>query len=110
MSYSPNVAVPPVHKMVVQTCPAFRGESTTFIRLYVGMTEDKFHRSSGADRENCKELFSIDQMQDGRYKLVHVTSTLSLRDRSKRVRGVTTTSDKIDRILQKFVDSLQVSV
>lgn len=104
MSYSPQILVPSAHKMTVHTSSAFDTEPTTFIRLYVGMTEDQFHRSSGADRENCKESFSVNRMRDGRYKLTHMTS--SLHDRSKRVRGFTGKSERVDQALQRFIDSL----
>lgn len=106
IAYFPNVQVPAQHKMVVHMTAAFLTDPTTYIKVYVGMTDEQFHRSSGAQRENCKEMFAVDPLANGRYQLRHIESTTCLHGRGKKVRTVTTTAAKVDEVLQRFLASV----
>ncbi len=78
------------------------GTKITFVQVFVGLSEDEFHRVSGADRMNRREMFTIEQKADGQYKVQHLVNS----DRARKLRGMKARSEKIDQALQKFVDSL----
>ena len=96
-AYSPNVEVSARHYMSVHI-----DSPATYISLYRGMDAERVRQASGADRQNCKESFTIGQTKDGRYKLTHHASALP---KAQRVRGVTGTAARIDEVLQRFVNS-----
>ena len=107
MSYSPTVLVPSRHHMVVDVSSAYETAPSTFIHLFVGMTEEEFHQASGARRMNCRETFIVDSLPEGKYQLRHASSA---RPKLERVRGVTARAQKLDVVLQKFVDSVRERV
>lgn len=101
-AFYPQILIPSAHKIVVNVSNQFGTAPTTFVQVFVGMTDHQFHCSSGADRENCKEMFSVELAKDGKYKVRHLVTS----DRGRKFRNFTGKSDKVDQALQQFIDSL----
>lgn len=98
MNYFPQIQVPSKHKVIVSNLSPM----CTVVQVFVGLSDDQFYRVSGADRMNCREMFSVEKLPDGRYKVKRTVNS----DRARKFRGMTAKSDKVDQALQKFIDSL----